>query len=233
MWNSIKGILTTIIALVALFFIGSRIKQTKKAADIQEGKLKNLRFKEIRLFGNPSSLPPPYIRVYLGQCNLFSKHDKQIIICYPIIKLFESGILLVEFRTISPNSKISLEDFISRHINLYTETFKKIEVPPAVAKYATYAYYQYIEKNLPFHLRVGVVCLRKQHELAVDKSTKESEEGDFVIENDGVSMMIDPMSFPYLMGSVVNYKEDLQGSRFIIENPNAKVTCGCGSSFSI
>jgi iron-sulfur cluster insertion protein len=46
-------------------------------------------------------------------------------------------------------------------------------------------------------------------------------------------MMVDPMSFPYLMGSVVDYKEDLQGSRFVIENPNAKTTCGCGSSFSI
>ena len=142
----------------------------------------NLRFKEMRLFGNPSSLPPPYIRVYLGQCNLFSEHDKQKIICYPIIKLFESGILLVEFRTISPNSKISLEDFISKHINLYTETFKKIEVPPAVTKYATYAYYQYIEKNIPFHLRVGAIWLRKQHELAVDESTRESEEGDFVFK---------------------------------------------------
>ncbi len=142
----------------------------------------NLRFKEMRLFGNPSSLPPPYIRVYLGQCNLFSEHDKQRIICYPIIKLFESGILLVEFRTISPNSKISLEDFISRYINLCTETFKKIEVPPAVAKYATHAYYQYAGKNIPFHLRVGAVYLRKQHNLAVDEITRESKKGDFTFK---------------------------------------------------
>ena len=56
---------------------------------------------------------------------------------------------------------------------------------------------------------------------------------DVVIDNDGVQMMIDPMSFPYLMGSIVDYKEDLQGSRFVIDNPNAKTTCGCGSSFSI
>ena len=142
----------------------------------------NLRFKEMRLFGNPSSLPPPYIRVYLGQCNLLSEHDKQKIICYPIIKLFESGILLVEFRTISSNSKISLEDFISRYVNLCTETFKKIEVPPAVVKYATYAYYQCIGKNIPFHLRVGAVYLRKQHNLAVDEITRESEKGDFTFK---------------------------------------------------
>lgn len=142
----------------------------------------NLRFKEMRLFGNPSSLPPPYIRVYLGQCNLYSEHDKQSITCYPIIKLFESGILLVEFRTISPNSKISLEDFISRYINLCTEGFNKIEVPPAVAKYATYANYQYAIENIHLYLRVRTVYLMKQYNLAVDEFTRESEEGDFTFK---------------------------------------------------
>jgi len=142
----------------------------------------NFRFREMRLFGNSRSLPPPYIRVYLGQCNLLSGYDKQRIICYPIIKLFESGILLVELRTINPNSKISLEEFISRYVNLCTEAFKEIEVPPAVAKYATYAYYQYARENIPLHLRVGTVYLRKQHNLAVDEITRESEEGDFTFK---------------------------------------------------
>lgn len=142
----------------------------------------NLRFREMRLFGNPRSLPPPYIRVYLGQCNLLSEYDKQRIICYPIIKLFESGILLVEFRTISPNSKISLEDFISRYVNLYTKTFNKIEVSPAVAKYATYAYYQYSSKNMPLHLRVGAVYFGKKHNLEIDEITREFAEGDFTLK---------------------------------------------------
>lgn len=58
-------------------------------------------------------------------------------------------------------------------------------------------------------------------------------EDDTEIVNDGVSMVIDPMSFQYLVGAEVDYKEGLQGSQFVINNPNATTTCGCGSSFSI
>jgi len=53
------------------------------------------------------------------------------------------------------------------------------------------------------------------------------------VEKDGVKILIDSLSFQYLMGSEVDYTEGLQGSRFIINNPQAKTTCGCGSSFSI
>lgn len=56
---------------------------------------------------------------------------------------------------------------------------------------------------------------------------------DALFENDGVNMVVDPMSYQYLVGSVVDYKEGLQGSQFVINNPNATTTCGCGSSFSI
>lgn len=89
------------------------------------------------------------------------------------------------------------------------------------------------EQNPDLKLRVYIIgggCSGFQYGFAFEEET---EDGDFIINNDGVEMMIDPMSYPYLMGSVVNYKEDLQGSRFVIENPNAKTTCGCGSSFSI
>ena len=53
------------------------------------------------------------------------------------------------------------------------------------------------------------------------------------VYNQGVQLVVDPMSYQYLMGSTVDYLEDLQGARFIVSNPNAKTTCGCGSSFSI
>jgi iron-sulfur cluster insertion protein len=56
---------------------------------------------------------------------------------------------------------------------------------------------------------------------------------DTVIEKEGVTVLVDPMSFQYLAGSVVDYTEGLEGSRFVINNPNATATCGCGSSFSI
>ena len=58
------------------------------------------------------------------------------------------------------------------------------------------------------------------------------EEGDFCVEKRGVQLLVDPMSAQYLMGAEIDYKEDLQGAQFVIRNPNAKTTCGCGSSFS-
>ena len=59
------------------------------------------------------------------------------------------------------------------------------------------------------------------------------EEDDTQIVKDGVALLIDALSFQYLAGSVIDYKEDLQGSRFVVTNPNAVTTCGCGNSFSI
>ena len=61
----------------------------------------------------------------------------------------------------------------------------------------------------------------------------ELAEDDTVVERDGVRLIVDPMSFQYLAGSEVDYQEGLEGSRFVINNPNASTTCGCGSSFSI
>lgn len=58
-------------------------------------------------------------------------------------------------------------------------------------------------------------------------------DGDARVQNQGVTLLVDPMSVQYLMGAEIDYKEDLEGSRFVIRNPNAKTTCGCGSSFSV
>ena len=59
------------------------------------------------------------------------------------------------------------------------------------------------------------------------------EDDDTVIENAGVTLVVDALSFQYLAGAQVDFKEDLQGSRFVVTNPNASSTCGCGNSFSI
>lgn len=58
-------------------------------------------------------------------------------------------------------------------------------------------------------------------------------EDDAVVVNGGVEMVVDELSYQYLAGALVDYREDLQGSRFLVENPNAEATCGCGNSFSI
>lgn len=62
---------------------------------------------------------------------------------------------------------------------------------------------------------------------------EEDQQGDdTAVENGGVTLLVDPMSLQYLSGAKIDYKEDLEGARFVINNPNATTTCGCGSSFS-
>ena len=89
------------------------------------------------------------------------------------------------------------------------------------------------EKNPALRLRVYITgggCSGFSYGFAFDENLKEGDSG---VNKQGVELVIDPMSYQYLMGSTVDYLEDLQGARFIVSNPNAKTTCGCGSSFSI
>ena len=60
-----------------------------------------------------------------------------------------------------------------------------------------------------------------------------AEEGDIVIVNAGATLVVDPLSLQYLLGAEVDYVESLSGAQFVIRNPNAKTTCGCGSSFTV
>ena len=65
------------------------------------------------------------------------------------------------------------------------------------------------------------------------KSDEKNIDGDFVIEKNDVQVRVDPLSYQYLEGITIDYVQDLTGARFQVSNPNAKTTCGCGSSFSI
>ena len=89
------------------------------------------------------------------------------------------------------------------------------------------------EGNDELMLRVFVTgggCSGFQYGFTFDH---EAAEDDTLVERDGVKMVVDPMSFQYLTGSEIDFEEGLQGSRFVVRNPAAKTTCGCGSSFSI
>jgi iron-sulfur cluster insertion protein len=89
------------------------------------------------------------------------------------------------------------------------------------------------EENDALKLRVfisGGGCSGFQYGFTFDE---EIQDGDLEIENLGVKLLVDPMSIQYLIDAEIDYKEDLEGSRFVIRNPNAQTTCGCGSSFSV
>jgi iron-sulfur cluster insertion protein len=88
------------------------------------------------------------------------------------------------------------------------------------------------EGNPKLKLRVfvsGGGCSGFQYGFTFDEN---EEEGDTCVETRGVKLLVDPMSFQYLVGAEIDYREDLEGAQFVIRNPNATTTCGCGSSFS-
>ena len=89
------------------------------------------------------------------------------------------------------------------------------------------------EGNDALMLRVfisGGGCSGFQYGFTFDE---EGGEGDTVVENEGVKLLVDPMSFQYLSGAEIDYSEGMEGAQFVIRNPNASTTCGCGSSFSV
>ena len=89
------------------------------------------------------------------------------------------------------------------------------------------------EENEELKLRVFITgggCSGFQYGFTFDELMADD---DSAFEKEGVTVLVDPMSFQYLAGSQVDYTEGLEGSRFVITNPNATATCGCGSSFSI
>ncbi|HVK50782.1 MAG TPA: iron-sulfur cluster insertion protein ErpA [Pseudoxanthomonas sp.] len=89
------------------------------------------------------------------------------------------------------------------------------------------------EGNDSLSLRVyiqGGGCSGFQYGFEFDENRAED---DLAVDTDGVTLLVDPLSLQYLMGAEVDYSESLQGAQFVIRNPNAKTTCGCGSSFSV
>ncbi len=89
------------------------------------------------------------------------------------------------------------------------------------------------EQNANLKLRVFVTgggCSGFEYGFTFDE---DREDDDSAIEQNGVLLLIDPLSYQYLAGAEIDFREDLQGSRFVVTNPNASATCGCGNSFSV
>ncbi len=114
-------------------------------------------------------------------------------------------------------------------------TYSDAETPLVFTEAAAQKVGQLIadEGNAELKLRVyisGGGCSGFQYGFTFDEET---QDGDTRVEKCGVVLLVDPMSVQYLMGAEIDYQEDLSGAQFIIRNPNAATTCGCGSSFSV
>ncbi len=106
-----------------------------------------------------------------------------------------------------------------------------LEFSDAAAKKAKKLIEEEGNPNLKLRVLVqGGGCSGFQYGFSLDE---ESKQDDKLIENQGVTLVIDPASYQYLAGSEVDYTDGLEGSMFVVKNPNATSTCGCGASFSI
>lgn len=86
-------------------------------------------------------------------------------------------------------------------------------------------------ENLKFRITInGGGCSGFQYDFAL---VEESKDDDLVVKRDGATMLVDGLSIMYLMGSEVDFTEELAGSMFVVKNPNATASCGCGSSFAV
>ena len=121
----------------------------------------------------------------------------------------------------------------TQHVNTPTD----LGAPPAALNFTDAAAAKVAElireeANPNLKLRVfvqGGGCSGFQYGFTFDEAV---EEGDTQVNNQGVTLLIDPMSVQYLLGAEIDYREDLEGAQFVIRNPNASTTCGCGSSFN-
>ena len=119
-------------------------------------------------------------------------------------------------------------------MNAVTEQLNETPAPLIFTDSAATKVKQLIDEegNAELKLRVFVTgggCSGFQYGFTFDEVTNED---DTVLEKDGVTLLIDPMSYQYLVGAEIDYQESIEGAQFVIKNPNATSTCGCGSSFS-
>lgn len=119
-------------------------------------------------------------------------------------------------------------------MNAVTEPLSLAPAPLLFTDSAAHKVKELIEEegNPDLKLRVfvqGGGCSGFQYGFTFDE---EMNEDDTAMQKDGVTLLIDAMSYQYLVGAEIDYKDDLEGAQFVIKNPNATSTCGCGSSFS-
>ena len=140
------------------------------------------RYAEDRVFGADNSLPSPYVRAFLGQCRLVSSTKEQYRVhLYPTLIIYESGVLVLEFRSISPEYPAPLDEFISDAVNLFQVPFQKVEASPGLVNLATQAY-EHFTRGRSILSRVGLVWLQRRHEARVQELTRRRRSGPFQFE---------------------------------------------------
>lgn len=140
-----------------------------------------LRFSEMRILSNDQGFTPHYLRGYLGECRLVSQNGYNYHV-YPIIKLYETGTLLVEFRVMSPHIKINLEEFIDKFVNMFRWEFNQVFIPPALHLIYHHTCFLNETTKMPLFDRLKFFSLSKNLQSHIDNVTTVEASGDFNFE---------------------------------------------------
>lgn len=135
------------------------------------------RFVELQNFARAKNLPPKYIRGHLGECLLFSEGKTYNV--YPSIKLFETGIILIEMRFLSPDEDLKLDNFIGEYVNLYRTSFDNALVPPGLRITAQHAFALSEKPNSRLLLKIASYFLDREIENIIQKNSFTDRGGDF------------------------------------------------------
>lgn len=139
------------------------------------------RFGEMRLFREDAQLPPPYVRLFLGQFSLAKAAENCTITCYPVLKLYETGVLILELRVLSPHQDVDCEEFIRSYVDLPRTSFDDVQVPPGIAKLAAEAWHL-SQEQASLRERGRLVAALAAHRKAVDELTGTRKSGSFLFD---------------------------------------------------
>lgn len=136
------------------------------------------RFSELRLFNAYPSLPPNYVRALMGKCIFYNDDENYSVNLYPILTVYETGVLSVEFRKISPSYKIPLDEFITKEVNRTQIPFNRVDVPPALSILASSAYLR-TQENWNLRERAKLVKQEQDHIESIKARTIFDDDKDF------------------------------------------------------
>lgn len=138
-----------------------------------------LRFEELRHSGDHTWMPP-YVRLFLGRCDLLGSDAEMT--CYPMVKLYQSGVVLVELRFIGPNRPVHIEEFIRRDVNLHLQRFELLRIPPGLGRLMARIGTQQSREHWPFRRRRHLVRAHTVIDRAVSETAEIHDDNDFSFE---------------------------------------------------
>lgn len=149
------------------------VKSKDELPDTYEGQVlmdsAYFRFVELQNFARAKHFPPRYIRGQLGECVLISNDFTYLV--YPVIKLFETGVILIEMRTISPSESMRLERFVDEYVNLYKKSWDNVLIPPGLRITAQHAFALTEKPKSQFLLKLGSFWLDREIRTNVENNT--------------------------------------------------------------